>query len=493
MRLLNLKKSRKQKNKIVLRFFAFVSFISVTLSAFCIGGNAYSATLPSRNVTSDVAQIRATHPFIEFKNNSLAYSSDGNRSFCYNRILVVLPQYIGADGGCIYYSSTKPAGTDYFYDHLGLVSSTSSYYLGNTQLKLFIITLHTLNRATLTAEGDLFQWCAVPLYYDGQDYFAVNRLIGNNGPLQYAVNNIQLSGTSSMSSVTFPADWNYFTPSGNSSGSAGTIFFDGCSRGNLYQDNEIYRSTISLGAMYQYAWDLSGVEYAFGGDSGDDLENIVVDISGNNSGCTCDGNNVCDCDCGFYTEQLKEDLIDYFDTNMVTKSMFLQYMGSLSSLAESYSIQANNYSLQANNYSSLAGGYSSLARSYSELATDLSGNQSLLEAQNSMVAEQNSIDNSRYAAEQSSRNAEQSTMDDIASGTTTPDSDISGGVEELSSKFDIYFNQIESFQAGLQTVPEEVSQAGVMVTNITNKLPNSIKVAIIFVLLVLVVVKVLGR
>lgn len=486
MRLLNLKKSRKQINKIVLRFFAFVCIFSIALCAFSIGGYADSATLPTRNVTSDVAQIRATHPFIEFKNNSLAYANDGNRSFCYNRILVVLPQYIASDGSCLYYASTKPAGSDYFYEHLGLVSSTSSYYLGNTQLKLFIITLHSLNRATLTATGDLFQWYAVPLYYDGQDYFATNRLIGNLGPLQYATNYIQPSSTASMSNVTFPADWNNFFPSGNSFGSAGTIFFQGCSRGDLYQNNELYRSTISLGAMYQYAWDLSGVEYEFGGDSGADLENIVVDISGNNSGCTCDGNNVCDCDCGFYTEQLKEDLIDYFDSNMVTRSMFLQYMGSLSSLAESYSIQANNYS-------SLASGYSALARSYSELATELSGNQSLQEAQNSMIAEQNSIDNSRYNAEQSSRNAEQSNLDNIASGTTNPDSQISGGVAELSSKFDIYFNQIESFQAGLQTVPEEVSQAGVMVTNITNKLPNSIKVAIIFVLLVLVVVKVLGR
>lgn len=473
--------------------FAFVSIISVTLSAFCIGGNAYSATLPSRNVTSDVAQIRATHPFIEFKNNSLAYGSDGIRSFCYNRILVVLPQYIGADGSCIYYNSTKPAGTDYFYEHLGLVSSTSSYYLGNTQLKLFIITLHTLNRATLTEDGDLFQWCAVPLYYDGQDYFAVNRLIGNNGPLQHAVNYIQLASTGSMSNVTFPADWSNFLPSGNSVGSAGTIFFEGCSRGNLYQDNDIYRSTISLGAMYQYAWDLSGVEYEFGGDSGADLENIVVDISGNNSGCTCDGNNVCDCDCGFYIDELKQDLIDYFDSHYVTQSMFLQYMGSLQSLASSYSALASNYSLQANNYSSLAGGYSSLARSYSELASEVGGNASLLEEQNSLAAVQNSMASSKYAAEQSSQAAEQSQLDDIANGTTSPDSDISGGVAELSSKFDIYFNQIESFQSNLQTVPAEVSQAGAMVTSITQKLPASIIVAINFMLIVFVVVKVLGR
>ena len=475
--------------------FAFVSFISIALCAFSIGGYADSATLPTHNVTSDVAQIRTKHAFMEFKNNSVAVYNDGVNTFCYNRILVIFPMFITKGGRCIYWSSSKPANSDYFYEHLGLVSSTSEYYQGNDKLKLFILTLHTLGNFSAQASGDdMFKWSAVPLYYDGQDYFScTSDLVSSSGsPMKSANQVIGSSGIHSFSGPKFPADWSYFVPSGSSYSDAGTLKFYACSRGNTVTDNVTVRSTFSLGAMYQYAWDLSGVEYEFGGDSGADLDNIVVDISGNSTGCNC-GDNVCDCDCGFYIDELKQDLIDYFDSHYVTQSMFLQYMGSLQSLASSYSALASNYSLQANNYSSLAGGYSSLARSYSELASEVGGNASLLEEQNSLAAVQNSMASSKYAAEQSSQAAEQSQLDDIANGTTSPDSDISGGVAELSSKFDIYFNQIESFQSNLQTVPAEVSQAGAMVTSITQKLPTSIIVAITFMLIVFVVVKVLGR
>lgn len=146
-----------------------------------------------------------------------------------------------------------------------------------------------------------------------------------------------------------------------------------------------------------------------------------------NSGDECGCHNCCDCQCGYYTEELKQDLIDYFNTNMVTKQMFQQFVESQYGSAENFN----------NDYSEL-----------SSLQDDTS-----------------------Y---QSQHDENQSKQDEMFS--------------ELGS----YVDRLDEFESQL-TVSPEVSQSALIFNSLFEHFPPAIIVALVFVLVMIVVVKILGR
>ena len=277
MRLLNLKKSRKQINKIVLRFFAFVSIISVTLSVFCIGGNAISNVFPSVNVSSAIAAAKADHGYIEFKNNSLStvYNTSGSsHNVYYNTVILFFPKWISSllpnqrD-----YSGTKPQTySEYFGSHVSAIKSDSEV-LGNLSypykvLSLYLYGLNDFLQYSRSTESFYMNTCY--LYYDGTDYYAESSITPSttSGQLLYATVNYSSAGNGYFYSnwtnqgFGFPTNYNYFQ---NSAHPPVGVVFQTSGVTNSQDMTNMERAYIVLGDIVNYAWDVSNITVDFSG------------------------------------------------------------------------------------------------------------------------------------------------------------------------------------------------------------------------------------
>lgn len=446
MRLLNLKKSRKQINKIVLRFFAFVSIISVTLSAFCIGGNA---TVIRQYHFPSTFQSYLNERFYKLYVSSNTYTNYGFQTSSgrelpltsFNGYLIVFPKYVYLFSDGSFATSDYPSAysgngvtrlnfSDVF--EVQLFSSNNATFINNTDqyyITVRIIPLISFSQEecessnicfccmrifaehTTVNDVDVFEYYSISddgVHPNGNTYNAFSNSVytSYSGP----VNESYINGPSWVTSAPYsifnlPFSYGHFAKT--AAGIGGTTSWNPKRSCLAYCPGGWLDSFYSVCFPSYY---LNGLEYNEGSSGIDDSG---VDTS--SEGCNCDAQF--------------EALRSYLNTNMVTKEEFQALVDML----------------------------------------DDSGNANL----NNDYTEISSI------------------MDDTA--YNTEQSEVNDSIESLSSKFDTYFSQLDSFQSDLQTVPAEVSQAGALVSNITGRLPSSIIIAITFCLIVFVVVKVLGR
>lgn len=176
-----------------------------------------------------------------------------------------------------------------------------------------------------------------------------------------------------------------------------------------------------LGNSYQVFHNVDSINFVSG--NGDDS----FDSSGVQEDCECNCQNCCQCDCGYYTEELKEELVSYFETNMVTREMFEEFV-------ENNTYVQNYYESQQEEISSLK-------------------------------------DNTEFSSEVDAYNDSADNMF----------SDINNALDGL-----------DDFESHL-TLGSEIQGAGTIINSMFSNFPPSIIVAMVFVLVMLVVVKIIGR
>lgn len=150
----------------------------------------------------------------------------------------------------------------------------------------------------------------------------------------------------------------------------------------------------------------------------------------------CGCQNCCECDCGYYTEELKEELIEYFDQNFITQEMFNSFV-------------SNYFGDTTNNY-------------YQDNQSNIYNDYSIIQSQQ---------DNTEFSSNIGNINDNQGT---------------------LYSEIHEYADSIESFNNQL-TISPEVSEAIGMVNSVFSAFPLPVIAALVFCLVMLVVVKILGR
>ena len=402
------------------RFFrSFICFISifVILTFSCIGASALK-TFTSGTTYSDInTYFNAGCPrlIIKFNNPHTYYDISSSAVYDFNTIIYILPNYYKIENGTYYarsFTGTPSSnvwqrsyyGTSLFSSNQ-LYCDTSGQVLDSMYTALRLIPHGTFSGVS-TFDFECF--CYVG-YSNDSGYYPNWRLAGAHvsGNRLNPINN------------SYPIRVDEFS---NSSSYSPTLCgFYGYS----------YSGTSFLLPLQESYYFHGTSEVSF-----DTVDGYTFDDDDFHSEDECGSSNCCQCDCGYYTEELKEELIDYFDTHFVTQEMFNSFVQTY------YGDSTNNY--YQNNQSNIYNDYS------------------IIQSQESNT--EFSSDIGQYKDEQS----------------------------ELFSDIDGYASQLDGFQSQL-TISPEVSQAAGMIGNVFEQFPVSVIVALGFCLVMLVVVKVLGR
>lgn len=370
---------------LILSLVIIISVFSIPVSALhTLSGENYSTLLAYRQNGCPTIQINYSQPFSIYTD---AYPNEG--VYDVNCIFIVCPGYYYTIGGYRYYTTHSVSGQTMHeadFDIVSLFNSneiTCDYDSGTSLDSMFTYLTFTLpSNALPVAHLELLIGYG---YYNNGGSFAVDDV--SCSLIQENVLNLPYSESPSQFLI-------------NAQG---------------YQVAN--RAYINLGPSYKIAHNISDIDVS---------EGISSDISsGDGDECGC--SNCCDCDCGYYTEQLQQNLIDYFDQNYITQEMFETYM-------EENVINNNTVN---NDYTII----------------------------NSMVSD------TSFSA-------------DIESFV--------GDQDALFSDLNGYGSQLDNFESQL-TISPEVSQAAGFLSGAFGSLPPSLIGALVFVLVMLVVVKILGR
>lgn len=374
----------------ILSLIIIISVFSVPVSALhTVSGQNYSTLLTYRQNGCPTIQINYSQPFSIFTDES---PNDG--VYDINCIFFILPGYYYNYGGRRYYTTREVSGQTMHASDIDVVSMFNSNEI-------------TCDSISGTSLDSMFTYLTFTIPIDSLPVAHVEFLVcygyyNHGGTDQFIITDSSCS-LSQENVLNLPYDQSY---------SAEFVV-------NPQGYQVANRAYLNLGPSYKIAHNISDIDFT--GEV--TFDNDISSGDGDECGCS----NCCDCDCGYYTEQLQQNLIDYFDQNFITQEMFETYM-------EENVINNNTVN---NDYTII----------------------------NSMMSD------TSFSA-------------DIES--------FAGDQDALFSDLNGYGSQLDNFENQL-TISPEVSQAAGILNGAFNALPGSVIGALVFVLVMLVVVKLIGR